>query len=173
MRRAKVTRKTKETLITMSIILEGSGNAKIQSEIGFLNHMLETCAKHGLFDLHAIIKGDTHVDQHHMIEDAGITLGEVIHKALGYKKGMQRAGFFIFPMDEALVMVALDISGRPYLHFDATFRRKKVGDFEVDVVEDFFKGFVSALKATVHVKVYSGRSDHHKIDVFSKHLEKL
>jgi imidazoleglycerol-phosphate dehydratase len=175
MRYAQSTRKTKETEITIKIKIEGSGKATIKSEIGFLNHMLETCAKHGLFDLTADIKGDIHVDQHHVVEDTGIVLGDAFNRALGNKRGIQRAGFFIFPMDESLVMVALDISGRPYLKMDAKFRRKKVGDLETDLLEDFFRGFVNSLKTTLHIKVYYGRSDHHKIEgifkAFSKALK--
>ena len=168
MRTATVERKTKETQIKIKLNIDGSGKSRIISEIGFLNHMLETFAKHGLFDIEAKIKGDLHVDQHHTVEDTGIVLGEAFKKALGDKRGIKRAGFFIFPMDEALVMTAVDISGRPYLKMDAKFKSKKVGNLQVDLLEDFFQGFAVSLGANLHIKIYYGRSDHHKIEAMFK-----
>lgn len=168
MRSAKVNRKTRETDIKIKINIDGAGKSRIKSQIGFLSHMLETLAKHGLFDINADIKGDVHVDQHHTVEDTGIALGQAFKKGLGDKKGLRRAGFFIYPMDEALVLVAIDLSGRPYLKMDARFRRKKIGDLHIDSLEDFFQGFVSALGANLHVKVYYGRSDHHKVEAIFK-----
>ena len=123
-RSAKVNRKTRETDIKIKINIDGVGKSRIKSQIGFLSHMLETLAKHGLFDLDADIKGDVHVDQHHTVEDTGIALGQAFKNSLGDKKGLRRAGFFICPMDEVLVLVAIDVSGRPYLKMDARFRRK-------------------------------------------------
>jgi imidazoleglycerol-phosphate dehydratase len=172
MRKSKIERSTKETQIKVSLNIDGTGKSKINSEIGFLNHMLETFAKHGLFDLDADIKGDLIVDQHHTVEDIGIVLGEAFKKALGDKKGIKRAGFFIYPMDESLVMTSLDISGRAFLKFDSTFKTKKIGDLDTDVVEDFFQGFTSALLANLHVKVHYGRSDHHKVEAIFKSLAK-
>lgn len=168
MRSAKVNRKTRETDIRIKINIDGAGKSRIKSQIGFLSHMLETLAKHGLFDIDAEIKGDVHVDQHHTVEDTGIALGQAFKNGLGDKKGLRRAGFFIYPMDEVLVLVAIDLSGRPYLKMDARFRRKKIGDLYIDSLEDFFQAFVSALGANLHVKVYYGRSDHHKVEAIFK-----
>lgn len=168
MRKASIRRKTKETDIELALNIDGSGRSRITSDIGFLSHMLETLAKHGLFDMNCRIKGDIHVDQHHTIEDVGIVLGEAFREALGDKRGLRRSGFSVFPMDEALVMTAIDISGRPYLRFEAELKSKKVGDFHTDTLEDFFQGFVSSLGATLHITVYCGRSDHHKIEAMFK-----
>jgi len=168
MRSAKVNRKTRETDIKIKINIDGAGKSRIKSQIGFLSHMLETFAKHGLFDIDAEIKGDVHVDQHHTVEDTGIVLGQAFKNGLGNKKGLRRAGFFIYPMDEALVLAAIDLSGRPYLKIDAKFKGKKIGDLYIDSLEDFFQGFVSALGANLHVKVYYGRSDHHKVEAIFK-----
>jgi len=167
MRTADINRKTKETSIKIKLDLDGSGQSKITGDIGFLNHMLETLAKHGRFDLEAEITGDLKVDQHHTIEDTGITLGQAFKSALNEKKGIKRAGFFVFPMDESLAMASADISGRPYLKIEAKFKNKKVGDFNTDTLTDFFMGFCSALGASLHIKVY-GRSDHHKIEAIFK-----
>ncbi len=172
MRIANIERKTKETFIRMTVNIDGSGKSSIISEIGFLNHMLETFAHHGIFDLEANIKGDIHVDQHHTVEDTGITLGEVIRKALGDKKGIKRAGFFTFPMDESLASVAIDISGRPFLKWDVKFQNKKVGDLSTELLEDLFSGFASSLGANLHIKIHYGRSDHHKIEAIFKALAK-
>ncbi len=168
MRSAEVKRQTKETNIKIKINLDRSRRPRITSKIGFLNHMLETFAHHSFFEIKADIKGDLHVDQHHLIEDAGITLGEAFKRALGDKRGIRRTGFFVYPMDEALAMVAIDISGRPFLKMDVKLRRKRVGDFNTDTLEDFFHGFVTALAATLHIKIYYGRSDHHKIESIFK-----
>ena len=172
MRVASVERKTKETRIKIKLNIDGSGKSKVISEIGFLNHMLETFAKHGVFDIGAAIKGDIHIDQHHTVEDTGIVLGNAFKTALGDKKGLKRAGFFIYPMAEALVMTAIDLCGRPYLKMEAKFRNKKVGDFSTELLEDFFKGFVSSLGATLHIQVYQGSSDHHKIEAIFKAVGK-
>jgi len=168
MRKANVTRKTKETGISAQLVIEGKGNAAVRSKIGFFSHMLESFAKHGLFDLALNITGDLHVDQHHVVEDTGITLGQAFDKALGQRKGIQRAGCFMCPMDESLVLVALDISGRPFVRFDGKLRKDKVGDLDVSLLEDFFLGFASALQATIHVKIMYGRSDHHKVEAVFK-----
>ncbi len=172
MRIAEINRETRETQIKMSINLDGSGAAEIKSPIGFLGHMLDTFSRHGIFDLNAEIAGDLEVDQHHTIEDTGIVLGEVIKKALGDKRGIKRAGFFVYPMDEALVTVAVDISGRPFLKLDAEFSSVAVGEFPVELLEDFLLGFTNALGVNLHVLVHYGRSDHHKIEAVFKGLAK-
>ena len=172
MRRATIERESKETQIKIKLNIEGTGRSNVASDIGFFNHLLETFIKHGLFDMDAKIKGDIHVDQHHIVEDTGIALGEAFKRALGAKKGIKRAGFFVYPMDESLVMVAVDISGRPYLKIDAKFLNKKVGDFATDSLEDFLQGFATSLGATLHIRVYYGRSDHHKIEAIFKALGK-
>jgi len=168
MRSADIKRKTGETEILIKLNLDGSGKAAVDSKVGFLNHMLESLAKHGMFDIEASMKGDLHVDQHHTVEDTGIALGQAFKEALGEKRGIRRAGCFSFPMDEALATAAVDISGRPHLRFRADFKDKKVGDMPVDLVEDFFQGFVSASGMTIHLKVSYGRSDHHKAEALFK-----
>lgn len=168
MRKARVKRQTKETTIIANVKIEGSGRTRVRSGVGFFDHMLESFARHGLFDIEARITGDLHVDQHHVIEDTGITLGQAFDKALARREGIQRAGCFMYPMDEALVYVALDLSGRPYVRFDGTLRAKKIGEFETTVLEDFFRGFANALQATIHLKIMCGRSDHHKVEAIFK-----
>ncbi|MBP7460261.1 MAG: imidazoleglycerol-phosphate dehydratase HisB, partial [Candidatus Delongbacteria bacterium] len=163
---------TRETQIRMTINLDGQGQSRIDTGIGFFDHLLENFAKHGLVDLEADIKGDLHVDQHHTVEDTGIALGELIKKALGDKKGIARTGFFIFPMDESLVLSSLDLSGRPYLVFQAQFKHKRVGEFETHLTEDFFQGFSTALGANLHIRVDYGRSDHHKIEAIFKSVSR-
>lgn len=172
MRVANIRRKTNETLIKVKLNIDGTGKSRTVSRIGFFNHLLDTFAKHGLFNMKAEIRGDTDIDQHHTVEDTGIVLGNAFKTALGDKKGLKRTGFFIYPMDEALVMASIDLSGRPYLRMDSKFRNKKVGDFSTELLEDFFQGFVSALGAALHIQVYCGRSDHHKIEAIFKALGK-
>ena len=172
MRSASISRETRETRIAMSVNLDGRGESEIVSPIGFLTHMLETFARHGIFDLQANIEGDLEVDQHHTVEDCGIVLGEVFKKALGDKRGIKRAGFFIYPMDEALATVAIDISGRSFLKLEAEFSNARVGELEVELLEDFFLGFSGALGANLHIRVHYGRSDHHKIEAVFKALSK-
>lgn len=172
MRSASISRETRETRIAMSVNLDGRGESEIKFPIGFLTHMLETFARHGIFDLQANIDGDLQVDQHHTVEDCGIVLGEVFKKALGDKRGIKRAGFFIYPMDEALATVAIDISGRSFLKLEAEFSSAQVGELEVALLEDFFLGFCGALGANLHIRVHYGRSDHHKIEAVFKALAK-
>jgi len=171
-RKARTTRKTKETEIKVVLNVDGKGKYKITTPIGFFTHMIESFAKHGLFDVKLNVKGDLNVDQHHTIEDTGIVLGQAFKKALGNKKGINRAGYFIFPMDDALAVVALDISGRPYLKFDAKFRRRFYGDFDTDLLEDFFYGFSTGLQANIAVQIKYGRSNHHKIEALFKAFAK-
>jgi imidazoleglycerol phosphate dehydratase HisB len=162
-----VKRKTSETNIKIELNIDGEGKYVISSEIGFLTHMLETFAKFAGIDLKMSIKGDLEVDQHHTIEDCGIVLGKTFRLALGDKKGISRAGYFIFPMDEALATIAIDIGGRPYLQFDAEFKRRFCGNLDTDLIEDFFQAFAVSLEANIAVKA-TGRSDHHKIEAIFK-----
>jgi len=167
-RKSTINRKTKETNISVKINLDGTGKSKIDTKIKFLDHMLELFAKHGLFDLEVNAKGDLKVDQHHTVEDVGITLGHAVKKALGNMLGIERAGYFVMPMDESMAIIALDISGRPYLKFDAEFKSEIVGSLQTELVEDFFKGFVDNLRATLHIKLPYGRTDHHRIEAIFK-----
>lgn len=172
MRKATIERNTSETQISMTLNIDGSGKSQIETPVGFLTHMLDAFAKHGIFDLTAKVNGDMHVDAHHTIEDTGIVLGEVLKAALGDKRGIKRAGFWMYPMDEALASVALDLSGRPFLVWDVDFSTPAIGDFPTELFEDFFLGFTTALATNVHVKVVYGRSDHHKIEAVFKALAK-
>lgn len=172
MRQADIHRKTKETDISIELNIDGTGNCSIDTPIGFFNHMLESFGKHGLFDLTIKASGDLHVDQHHLIEDCGIVLGQTFGKALGDKKGINRAGYFVYPMDEALAVVAVDIGGRPYLQFEAGFRRRFCGEYDADLTEDFFLGFAFNLGANVVVRMPYGRSDHHKLEAIFKAFAK-
>lgn len=163
-----IKRKTKETDISLSLNIDGSGEGKIKTPIGFLNHQLSLFAKHGLFDLSIEVKGDTHVDEHHTVEDIGIVLGQAFQEALGDKKGINRYGFFILPMEEALAAVAVDLSGRYFFHFKCKFNREKVGDLPTELVYDFWDAFAQNAKCNLHIKVESGRNDHHKIEAIFK-----
>ncbi len=163
-RTAEVTRKTRETDISVKLNLDGSGKADIQTPIGFLDHMLETFTRHGMFDLEVRCTGDTQVDQHHTLEDLGMVIGQAFNEALEDCKGIRRAGSFVFPMDESLSAVAVDFGGRPYLIYDVEFKRQMCGELDTDVIEDFFGGFSTASKSNVAVRVLTGRSDHHKVE---------
>ena len=168
MRTATIHRKTSETDIRIVLNVDGTGEARIDSPLGFLNHMLETFARHGHFDIEAAIRGDLHVDQHHTVEDTGIVLGVAFREALGDKKGIERAGFFLYPMDEALARAVLDLSGRPALVWDVAFTHDTVGGLALELFEDFFLGFANSLAMNLHVNVEYGRSDHHKIEAVYK-----
>jgi len=168
MRTAKIKRKTSETKISAELCVDGKGDYSIETPIGFLTHMLETFAKTGLFDLKMKVKGDLDIDQHHTLEDCGIVLGQAFKKALVDKRGINRAGYFVYPMDEALAVVAIDLGGRTYLQFNAKFRRRFCGNLDTDLLEDFFYGFASNLEANVVVRMPYGRSDHHKIEAIFK-----
>jgi len=172
MRVSEIQRTTKETNISIHLNLDGKGEYNIKIPIGFFMHMLESFAKHGLFDITITAEGDLHVDQHHLVEDCGIVLGQAFKKALGDKKGINRAGYFVYPMDEALAVVAIDIGGRPYLQFDAEFKRRFCGELDTDLLEDFFQGFAVNLGANVVVRMPYGRSDHHKIEAIFKAFAK-
>ncbi len=168
MRRARIHRKTKETEITIALTIEGRGLAKVSTGIRFLDHMLELVARHGAFDLTLEAKGDLDVDQHHTVEDAGIALGEAFTQALGSRRGILRAGYFVMPMDEALAVVTVDFGERSAAIVDAKVRTRLVGDLQTQLVADFFDGFSRGAKANVHAKVLYGRSSHHKIEAVFK-----
>src|SRR3989475_12399903 len=161
MRRASVHRVTKETNILIRMNVDGQGRADVSTGIRFLDHMLDLVARHGAMDLKIAAKGDLDVDQHHTVEDVGITFGEATAKALGSKRGILRAGYFLMPMDETLAAAAVDLSGRPRCVVKAKIPAERVGDFQVELMEDFFQGFAQAAKANVHLHVLYGRSSHH------------
>lgn len=164
MREAVIIRKTAETEINLSLNLDGKGKSEIETGCGFLDHMLTLFAKHGRFDLAVMCNGDTYVDYHHTAEDIGIVLGQAFSKALGDKKGIVRYGNFILPMDETLIMSAVDISGRCHLGFKVEIPSQKVGDFDTELVEEFFWGFVRKAGVTLHVRKLEGTNSHHIIE---------
>jgi imidazoleglycerol-phosphate dehydratase len=168
MRRARIHRKTNETEIRIALTLEGHGRATINSGIRFLDHMLELLARHGALDLDLKASGDLDVDQHHTVEDVGIALGEAFAQALGSKRGIFRAGYFVMPMDETLGVVAVDFGGRSAAVVETKVRTRLVGDLQSELVPDFFEGFARGAKANVHAKVLYGRSNHHKIEALFK-----
>jgi len=168
MRTATVKRDTKETQIYGKLKIEGLGKYKIATGIRFFDHMLELFTKHGGFDLEIRAKGDLDVDQHHTVEDVGIVLGQLFAKALGDRRGINRAGYFVLPMDETLAVVALDLGGRPALVYKDLVRVRWVGDLQTELVEDFFDGFVNHAGANLHALVKYGRSNHHKIEAIFK-----
>jgi len=167
-RRAVIDRRTTETRIVLSLVLEGRGRYEVATGIRFLDHMLELFARHGGFDLRVKADGDLDVDQHHTVEDLGITLGEAIRQAVGNKRGINRAGYFVMPMDETLAVAAIDLSGRPHTVVDLKGTAARVGDLQTELVHDFFEGFASGARANVHVKVMYGRSSHHKVEAVFK-----
>src|ERR1700744_859250 len=168
MREASLERNTKETQISASLVIEGGGTYEISTVIRFLYHMLELFAKHGGFDLKLTAKGDLDVDQHHTVEDTGIVLGDLFAKALGDRRGINRAGYFVQPMDETLAVVAVDLGGRPALVYDQQVNVVHVGDLQTELLEDFFSGFVNHAGANFHAKIMYGRSNHHKIEAIFK-----
>jgi imidazoleglycerol-phosphate dehydratase len=168
MRQALIKRDTKETRIEGSLRIEGRGRYRISTGIRFLDHMLELFARHGGFDLNLKAAGDLDVDQHHTVEDAGIVLGQMFSKALGDRRGINRAGYFVLPMDETLAVVALDLGGRPALVYKDLVKVRMVGDLQSELLEDFFGGFVNHAGANLHAKVLYGRSSHHKIEAIFK-----
>ena len=168
MRRAVIDRQTTETQIALRIALDGKGKYDVRTGIRFLDHMLELVARHGAFDLTIKAKGDLDVDQHHTVEDVGITLGEAVLKALGDRKGINRAGYFVMPMDETLAVAAVDLSGRPHAVVNLRVKAEKVGDLQTELVHDFFDGFASGARANVHVNVLYGRSSHHHVEAVFK-----
>ena len=168
MRRAVIDRHTRETHIRVRLGIEGKGRYDVRTGIRFLDHMLELMTRHGAFDLEVRASGDLDVDQHHTVEDLGIALGEAVSKALGDRKGINRAGYFVMPMDETLAVAAIDLGGRPHTVVDLKVRVRLVGDLQSELVQDFFEGFAIGARANVHVKVLYGRSSHHKIEAVFK-----
>jgi imidazoleglycerol-phosphate dehydratase len=167
-RRATVRRETAETRIALSLALDGKGRYAVRSGIRFLDHMLELFARHGAFDLKIDARGDLDVDQHHTVEDVGIVLGEAVSKALQSRRGINRAGYFVMPMDETLAVAAVDLSGRPHAVVKLRTRVRMVGDLQTELVHDFFEGFATGARANVHANVLYGRSSHHQIEAVFK-----
>jgi imidazoleglycerol-phosphate dehydratase len=167
-RTAKIRRKTNETDITLRLNLDGHGKARISTGIRFFDHMLELVARHGAFDLQLNACGDLDVDQHHTVEDVGIALGQAVTKALGTKRGILRAGYFLMPMDETLAASAVDLGGRPFCIINAKIASPRVGDFQTELTEDFFQGFAQSARANVHLRVLYGRSSHHQVEAMFK-----
>ncbi len=168
MRRATVKRHTRETDIRLSLAIEGRGRYEVSTGIRFLDHMLELVARHGAFDLKLRVKGDLDVDQHHTVEDTGIALGEAVGAALASRRGINRAGYFVMPMDETLAVAAIDLGGRPHAVVDLNLRVVRVGDLQAELVQDFFEGFAQGARANVHLKVLYGRSSHHQVEAIFK-----
>jgi len=168
MRTSQVTRNTLETQVSVSLNLDGSGVAKLASGVPFLDHMLDQIARHGLIDLDISAKGDLHIDAHHTVEDIGITLGQAFAKAVGDKKGIRRYGHAYVPLDEALSRVVIDLSGRPGLVFAVDFSRGTIGEFDVDLVSEFFQGFVNHAGVTLHIDKLRGKNSHHQVETIFK-----
>ena len=168
MRRAVIDRKTTETKILVRLGLEGQGRYRVRTGIRFLDHMLELVARHGAFDLVIQATGDLDVDQHHTVEDLGIALGEAVSAALGTRRGINRAGYFVMPMDETLGVAAVDLGGRPHAVVDLRLKTRLVGDLQSELIHDFFDGFAIGARANVHVKVLYGRSSHHQVEAVFK-----
>jgi imidazoleglycerol-phosphate dehydratase len=168
LRRARIDRRTTETEIRLSLTLDGHGRYDVRTGIRFFDHMLELFARHGGFDLTLRAAGDLDVDAHHTVEDVGIALGEAVLAAVGTKKGINRAGYFVMPMDETLAVAAVDLSGRPFAVVNLDVRAQRVGDLPTELVQDFFEGFAAAARANVHVRVLYGRSSHHQIEAVFK-----
>ena len=171
-RTATVKRNTKETQITVTINLDGTGKTDLDTGVGFFNHMLDGFARHGLFDLTIHVKGDLNVDDHHTIEDTGIVLGTAIRQACGEKKGIRRFGSCILPMDETLVLTAIDLSGRPYVVYDADFTTDRMGDMSTQMVREFFYAISYSAEMNLHMKIMYGENDHHKAEALFKSFAK-
>ena len=168
MRRALIERNTKETRIRLKLDLDGRGRYTVTTGIRFLDHMLELFARHGAFDLSVAARGDLDVDQHHTVEDVGIALGEAVSAALGNRRGINRAGYFVMPMDETLAVAAIDLGGRVHAVVDLKLRVRTVGDLQAELLGDFFDGFAQGARANVHLKVLYGRSSHHRVEACFK-----
>jgi imidazoleglycerol-phosphate dehydratase len=168
MRKAQVTRNTLETQILVELNLDGDGSSQLSTGIGFLDHMLDQIARHGLIDLTVEAKGDLHIDAHHTVEDVGITMGQAFYKAIGDKKGVRRYGHAYVPLDEALSRVVVDLSGRPGLEYDVAYVRGLVGEFDVDLIHEFFQGFVNHAQVTLHVDNLTGDNAHHQAETIFK-----
>ena len=171
-RLANITRDTKETQISLELNIDGEGNASIDTGIGFFNHMLEAFTKHGLFDMNCKCDGDIEVDGHHSVEDTGIVLGEAIRKAVGDKTGIKRFGNFILPMDDALVLCAVDLCNRPYLGFDYKFESERIGELDTELIKEFFQAVAYSAMMNIHLKVVSGGNSHHVAEAMFKSFAK-
>jgi imidazoleglycerol-phosphate dehydratase len=167
-RRSQLHRQTAETDIRVRLDLDGRGRAKISTGIGFFDHMLEQVARHGAMDLEIAARGDLHVDQHHTVEDTGLAFGQAVRQALGAKRGILRAGYFVMPMDETLAVAALDFSGRPFFVGRWKIAARQVGDFQTELLGDFFQAFAQAAGAAVHLRLIEGRSSHHQVEAIFK-----
>jgi imidazoleglycerol-phosphate dehydratase len=167
-RTASIRRNTKETQITLRLNLDGRGKSQISTGIPFFDHMLDLITRHGAFNLQLEAKGDLQVDQHHTVEDVGIALGEAVNHALGNRRGILRAGYFLMPMDETLAVAAIDLGGRAFCVINAKFSARRVGDFQTELVEDFFQGFAQSARANVHLRLLYGRSSHHQVEALFK-----
>jgi len=168
MRQARLRRTTTETDIRVRLNLDGRGRARVRTGIRFLDHMLELVARHGALDLELVARGDLDVDQHHTVEDVGLALGETTRRALGSKRGILRAGYFLMPMDETLASVAIDLSGRPHCVCRWKFASRRVGDLKTELLEDFFRAFAQGAAANVHLRLLYGRSSHHQVEALFK-----
>ena len=168
MRKGVIDRVTKETQIAVRLTIEGQGRYRVSTGIRFLDHMLELFTRHGAFDLTLQAKGDLDVDQHHTVEDVGIALGEAVSQALGTRRGINRAGYFVMPMDETLAVAAIDLGGRPHATIDLELKVRQVGDLQSELIVDFFEGFAIGARANVHAKVLYGRSSHHHVEAVFK-----
>ncbi len=171
-RMANITRDTRETQISLELNIDGEGNASVDTGIGFFNHMLEAFTKHGLFDMNCKCGGDIEVDGHHTVEDTGIVLGQAIKQALGDKSGIRRFGSFILPMDDALVLCAIDICGRPYLGFDYSFKTPMIGELDTELIKEFFQAVSYSAMMNIHIKVLSGENGHHIAEAMFKAFAK-
>ncbi len=171
-RTATIERKTKETDIHVALTLDGTGESEVSTGIGFFDHMLEGFARHGFFNLSCHVEGDLHVDGHHTVEDTGIVLGQAIREAVGDKKGIRRYGYFVLPMDDALVLCAVDLCGRPYLNFDASFPTERVGSLDTELVREFFYAVSYSAGMNLHLKVMDGTNAHHMIEAMFKAFAK-
>lgn len=170
MRRAEVQRATKETNISLSVAIDGNGTAEIDTGVGFFNHMLDLLARHGLFDINIVAKGDLHIDSHHTVEDVGICLGKAMLEAVGVPKGIRRYGHAVVPMDEALADVAVDFSGRPFLVFNAELPAARLGEFDLELAREFMQAFAVNARITLHVNLRYGQNTHHCIEGIFKAL---
>ena len=168
MRNTQVTRNTLETQISVTLNLDGNGNTTFNTGVPFLDHMMDQIARHGLMDIDIVAKGDLHIDAHHTVEDIGITLGQAFYQAIGDKKGLRRYGHAYVPLDEALSRVVLDISGRPGLVFNVDFTRATIGEFDVDLIHEFFQGFVNHALVTLHIDCLAGNNAHHQAETIFK-----
>jgi imidazoleglycerol-phosphate dehydratase len=169
-RRARITRTTRETDITAEVVIDGTGRCEVQTGVPFLDHMLDQLARHGLFDLTVQAKGDLHIDAHHTVEDVGLTLGRAFAEALGDKRGIRRMGSAIVPMDEALAMVAVDLSGRGYAVIDVPFSGERIGNMDTDLLRHFWESLAFEMRATLHIRLLAGTNDHHKAEACFKAL---